>query len=307
MLALAALLLFPNSQACKVSGFPPGPRRTIEKILTPNSYNAKMRVNGKLYSYSLDEKSKDWNTIKPQLVFYGVNSHHPIVIGWKNLKTGHVGGDFRSFVQTKLGSLFKGAKKLVLVTHGWGWDGDLKHCKDNWVSDMAKKINLFENDHEQSPPTVTMGICWNSKALPSIFWPMRTAQRTVNLCKLSWFAEILSASPLIPPLPLYFKNVCTTAKVGELLARLITAMKEIYPGLYVHGIGHSLGAHVMGNIRNFGKVKVKFEDSSWDIHVKQYTWGLTSDSADLVDNLHTDGAYYGTYQSKGHIDFFAGK
>ena len=104
MLALAALLLFPYSQAFKVSGYRPEPRRTIEKILTPNSYNAKMHVNGKVYSYSLDEKSKDWNTIKPQLVFYGVNSHHPTVIGWKKLKTGHVGGDFRLFVQRK--SLF---------------------------------------------------------------------------------------------------------------------------------------------------------------------------------------------------------
>ena len=34
---------------------------------------------------------------------------------------------------------------------------------------------------------------------------------------------------------------------------------------------------------------------------------MTKESAKFVDNIHTDGKYYGTFFSKGHIDFFAGK
>ena len=83
--------------------------------------------------------------------------------------------------------------------------------------------------------------------------------------------------------------------------------------------GHSLGAHIMGNIWNFGEVKLDrisgldpagpcFENSSWDIVLKgTRNWGLTKDSAIFVDNYHTDKDYYGTGHSKGHLDYFVGK
>ena len=62
------------------------------------------------------------------------------------------------------------------------------------------------------------------------------------------------------------------------MAKIITSIKKIIPDIYTHGIGHSLGAHVMGNIYNFGKVKLNrisgmdpagpcFEDSVRDINI----------------------------------------
>ena len=56
---------------------------------------------------------------------------------------------------------------------------------------------------------------------------------------------------------LYYKNAISTAKVGELLAKIVIAIQHEFPKIkYVHGIGHSLGAHVMGNIFNFGGLKL---------------------------------------------------
>ena len=49
-----------------------------------------------------------------------------------------------------------------------------------------------------------------------------------------------------------------------------------------------------------------FEGSRLDIRIKNKKWGLTSASGNFVDNIHTDFKLYGTHQSKGHLDFFAG-
>ena len=69
----------------------------------------------------------------------------------------------------------------------------------------------------------------------------------------------------------------------------------------------------MGNIYNFGNLKINrisgldpagpcFEGSTWDINIEGNTnWGLTADSADFIDNFHTDTKHFGTPQSKGHI------
>ena len=71
--------------------------------------------------------------------------------------------------------------------------------------------------------------------------------RIGNLCLASEIDPVFS----------YYSNACTTGKVGELLAKILWAIKEEFPNInFIHGIGHSLGAHIMGNIYNFGKLKI---------------------------------------------------
>ena len=93
---------------------------------------------------------------------------------------------------------------------------------------------------------------------------------------------------------------------------------------YFHGIGHSLGAHIMGNVWNFGEFKMDrisgldpagpcFDGNTGEIEIEKGTgsvenlWGLHKNAAYFVDIYHTDGDYFGTTVSKGHLDLFAGK
>jgi len=286
--------------------WPWGP--SLDKVIAPNSYNAKVAKHTSLWNDNLNSYSKSFDTISPQMVFRGVNpTAPPTIIDWTDLKEGHEDGEFHSFVRQRLANVLRNAKKLVLVTHGWK-DGDIGSCKDTWVSDMANKIGAMENEDPDPEhgvvPTATLAVCWNSSPLPN--FPL-----TDTVGKICWvFYELVSFA--------YYDNACSTAKVGELLAKLVKATKEVFSNIeYVHGIGHSLGAHVMGNIYNFGGIKLErisgldpagpcFEGSSRDIQIIGRSWGLTKNSAYFVDNIHTDGAYYGTFQSKGHLDFFTG-
>ena len=74
----------------------------------------------------------------------------------------------------------------------------------------------------------------------------------------------------------------------------------------------------MGNVKHFGDFELNrisgmdpagpcFEGGVGDIQVENKQWGLTKDSARFVDNIHTDGKFYGTRRSKGHVDFFTGQ
>ena len=86
---------------------------------------------------------------------------------------------------------------------------------------------------------------------------------------------------------------------------------------YFHGIGHSLGAHIMGNVWNFGRFKMDrisgldpagpcFNENTGDIEIEENLWGLHKNAANFVDNYHTDGDYYGTTILKGHLNLYAG-
>jgi len=239
------------------------------------------------------------------MVFRGVNhADPPTIISWPELKNGHENGEFHSFVNRTLSKVLRNAKKLVLVTHGFK-DGDIGNCQKTWVSDLANKIRTFENEGpklEHQVPTATVAVCWNSHPTPTF---PRVRGAAPNLCYLSskllkWF---------------YYQPALSTGKMGELLAKLIKAMKDVFSNIeYVHGIGHSLGAHVMGNIYNFGGIKLDrlsgldpagpcFEGV---VQIVGHKWGVTENSAFFVDNIHTNGDLYGTYQSKGHLDFITG-
>ena len=129
---------------------------------------------------------------------------------------------------------------------------------------MADKINSYEN--QEKSPTTTIAICWNSS--PFSDGLQRRIQSFNNKGRFNPFNQFLNRNRLfkrgmlcysdfLSGLHVYYKNALSTAKVGELLAKIVTAIQQEFPNIkYVHGIGHSLGAHVMGNIFNFGGVKL---------------------------------------------------
>ena len=114
---------------------------------------------------------------------------------------------------------------------------------------MADKINFYEN--KEKSPTATIAVCWNSSPLPGelqrIFHGLLNRKLSQSVCYIDFKSRLRS----------YYKKAISTAKVGELLAKIVTVIQQEFPNIkYVHGIGHSLGAHVMGNIFNFGGVKL---------------------------------------------------
>ena len=124
----------------------------------------------------------------------------------------------------------------------------------------------------------------------------------------------------------YIPHVISTAKLGEFLASILKHVKHLNPSINTHGIGHSLGAHILGNIFNFGGFQLDritgldpagpcFEGLEKDVNsvqiktenqTKNVYMGLTEHAARFVDNIHTNGEIYGTYLSKGHVDIFTG-
>jgi len=273
----------------------------IETVLTPNSYHARVQWRVQWNARFLEQNAKRWKEIKPQLVVKG-HLGETRLVDWTDLEKGHENGKFNNFVRTQLASQFQGATQLVLITHGFRDGGaNADDCTTTWVSERADDILNKENEDVTYGSTTTIAICWNS------------APSQPNLLKVGKVC-LGSVDPFR-----YYPNACTTGKVGELLANILTAIKEEFPDVsYIHGIGHSLGAHIMGNIYNFGNLKIDrisgldpagpcFEGSTWDINIEgDIKWGLTADSAHFIDNYHTDTELFGTRQSKGHLDFFLG-
>jgi len=121
----------------------------------------------------------------------------------------------------------------------------------------------------------------------------------------------------------YEDAASNTQPVAAFLAQLSTTIlnSDTFKGnkdlLYMHCIGHSLGAHVCGQAGRQSKIFDRasgldpagpgFEDC--DDHLN-----IDKDSADCVDNIHTDGThdghwdpivpYFGTLDAWGDVDFY---
>ena len=191
---------------------------------------------------------------------------------------------------------------------------------------MAKDIQKVEG-----AKAVTVVVCWNSDPIES--WGLDTVVETWNdifgrsglqsrfdlisgistICQSDW--QVRGS---------YYYSATSTAKVGELLGSMMNVIKQETSITYFHGIGHSLGAHIMGNVYNFGKFKMNrisgldpagpcFDGNTGDIKIEIGTgsvgdlWGLHKNAAYFVDNYHTNGDLYGTTKTKGNLNLFAGK
>ena len=185
---------------------------------------------------------------------------------------------------------------------------------------MAAKIRSVEGEK-----VVTVVLCWNSDPLldwmESFGLARNGRQARVSGDYISFISGICEASYNAPGVGSYYWSVCSTGKIGEMLAGLMDVIKHETSITYFHGIGHSLGAHIMGNVWNFGGFKMDrisgldpagpcFDGNYGDIEIEEAPrdnrWGLTKYAADFVDSYHTDGDNFGTTKSKGHLNFFAG-
>jgi len=121
----------------------------------------------------------------------------------------------------------------------------------------------------------------------------------------------------------YGESASNTQTVAAVLAQMAVGIlntntfKGDKDSLYLHCIGHSLGAHICGQAGRAAKIFDRatgldpagpgFENCTDKLHID-------IDSAECVDNIHTDGTrdghwdpmanHYGTLKSWGHVDFY---
>ena len=137
----------------------------------------------------------------------------------------------------------------------------------------------------------TIALCWNSQPLRDLPF-MKMALPDLSLMKMADFEQgkLCELSYLPGFRWIYYANAATTGKVGELLGKMITEIRAKFLNIkYVHGIGHSLGAHVMGNTYNEKIDRISgldpagpcFENSVRDIVTAQLNLNSTSTQPQL--------------------------
>ena len=228
----------------------------------------------------------------------------------------------------KLRNVLYGAEKIVFLAHGF-WAGKSTGCSSEWQAEMAKDIQKVEGEK-----AVTVVLCWNSdpidlnkshwfgseddswvSSITGLFGRSGLQQPRYDL--ISGFSGTCQVDYELEGS--YYFSATSTAKLGELLGGMMKVIKQETSINYFHGIGHSLGAHIMGNVWNFGEFKMNrisgldpagpcFDGNTGDIKISGGTgWGLHKNAAYFVDSYHTNGDGFGTTISKGHLNLFAGK
>ena len=213
----------------------------------------------------------------------------------------------------KLKNILVEAQKIVFLAHGF-WAGDRNGCESTWQREMAEDIKKVEGEK-----VVTVVLCWDSDPLEA--WGLERSGLQSRFDLISGFSNICEGSYNV--WGSYYYSVTSTAKLGELLGGMMKVIKQETSITYFHGIGHSLGAHIMGNVWNFGEFKMNrisgldpagpcFDGNTGDITIAKGTgsvddlWGLHKNAAYFVDNYHTNGDLFGSTKSKGHLNLFAG-
>lgn len=122
----------------------------------------------------------------------------------------------------------------------------------------------------------------------------------------------------------YKQAAANTQAVGSWLAEYVKAIKEKVESpntdsnIYIWGIGHSLGAHLMGKAGRTSKISDQpifdritgLDPAGVDFQTENHDKRLTKTDAKFVDVIHTDGKakkaslYCGTLIPLGTIDFY---
>ncbi|GLV32690.1 uncharacterized protein CBL_00603 [Carabus blaptoides fortunei] len=117
-----------------------------------------------------------------------------------------------------------------------------------------------------------------------------------------------------PALDLYPTSVIYTRDVGKFLGEFLIDLISTLsvPTVNIHLIGHSLGAHIAGfagqNVKNklIGTIgRITGMDPAGPLFwTNTKDERLSSDDADYVDVIHTDGGKLGYFFECGHADFY---
>jgi hypothetical protein len=98
--------------------------------------------------------------------------------------------------------------------------------------------------------------------------------------------------------------------VGQWLAKYAKALRQRFNDLYIWGLGHSLGAHLMGMSGRESQVFDRItglDPAGVGFQVENEDKRLNFSDAKLVDVIHSDGKnvpYFGTLLPLGSIDFY---
>uniref|UniRef100_A0A182JT06 Lipase domain-containing protein n=1 Tax=Anopheles christyi TaxID=43041 RepID=A0A182JT06_9DIPT len=144
---------------------------------------------------------------------------------------------------------------------------------------------------------------WNADRNHVSILPIRTAylvQDAQNLLVADWSPVAVLLYPTARDLVLPVAN-----RLGSILARFIKRV-GIDPS-QVHIIGHSLGAHIAGNVGRHmdGKLRrVTALDPAGPLFALDSKDAVGPDNAQFVDVIHTDGLTLGENVVRGNADFF---
>jgi len=207
----------------------------------------------------------------------------------RNDKRCRIMGDSRQLVKQTQCSL-TGIEHLVIIVHGW--TGSVKNAV--WVADMVQKI--LRADQQQN--LGIMAVDWKKGA------------------NFDW-KSLLKGKVTGP----YLQAAANTRYVGVAIKRIVEQMD---PGVTIHCIGHSLGAHVCGFLGQAVKEDTKygkpileritgldpagpyfFHNFFDDFQNVQDGQRLDSGDASQVDILHTD-QLLGSMTIMGRTDFYIG-
>ncbi|XP_050072700.1 pancreatic triacylglycerol lipase-like [Anopheles maculipalpis] len=144
---------------------------------------------------------------------------------------------------------------------------------------------------------------WNADRNHVSISPIRTAylvQDAHNLLVVDWSKVAYLSYPTARRLVLPISNI-----IGNSLAKFIQRVGIEHS--QVHVIGHSLGAHIAGNVGRYFKgelSRVTALDPAGPLFEFESNDAVGPDVAQFVDVIHTDGLTLGEDIVRGHVDFF---
>lgn len=167
-----------------------------------------------------------------------------------------------------------GGQRLVIITHGFRSD---KHTE--WLHECKDAILDFDHSNSVQQWQVVGILGWGGGA-------------DIGLVK-------------------YQQAASNCFEVGKWLGNFLRKFRQEFPNVFTYGIGHSLGAHLLGmagrkNTGNFDRI-TGLDPAGPGFQNENHDKRLNNMDAWMVDVIHTDGQdipYFGTLVPLGKIDFY---
>ncbi|XP_070571975.1 phospholipase A1 1-like [Ptychodera flava] len=128
--------------------------------------------------------------------------------------------------------------------------------------------------------------------------------------------NFIGSASNVDPHTIYRRAAATSQRVGAWLGQLAAAIKQTQPKIQIEGVGHSLGAHLLGKAgrssRAFSRI-TGLDPAGPEFEERHTGKLLKSSDATLVDVIHTCGFsdglsipinHYGTLKPLGTVDFY---